>query len=261
MSDQDTTTAHPVAENLRRLREAAGLSQAELADAAGSARPNIGEYERAQRDPSAYKVQRLANALGVCPGLLYGTNCTNTTQDPLRISPAQLAFQLVDVPMVTIEAAARPGRIKLEDIYNVWPIRRDFAEGIAGLMRSYDDVLDRMAAVGLHEELDPDVRHVALERGAVAWLDRRPITRFIDGAMYLVSGPMRTMIRRIQKVGPSVYVSQVSTAFEDTRPEAVDLGDRPLSDMFRGRVVSVLTYELDTPATVRRWRYEDDYTP
>lgn len=52
------------AENLRRFREARGLSKTELANAAGLNKMAITRYEKAERTPVWPAVVRLAHALG-----------------------------------------------------------------------------------------------------------------------------------------------------------------------------------------------------
>jgi len=51
------------AENLRRLRQAAGISQEELGSRAGIQMADISRYEGAHRDPRVTTVARLADAL------------------------------------------------------------------------------------------------------------------------------------------------------------------------------------------------------
>lgn len=53
------------AENVRRLRRDAGLSQEELADKAGLHRTYIGMLERAEKNVTIYNIEKLAIALGV----------------------------------------------------------------------------------------------------------------------------------------------------------------------------------------------------
>ncbi|MEM7477064.1 MAG: helix-turn-helix transcriptional regulator [Planctomycetota bacterium] len=59
-----------LAQNLRRLRNATGLSQEELADRAGLHRTYISSVERAQRNVTLENIFALANALGVEPSEL-----------------------------------------------------------------------------------------------------------------------------------------------------------------------------------------------
>jgi len=55
---------------IRRHRNAKGLSQEKLAELAGLNRNYIGFVERAERSPRAVTVFRIARALGVHPGEL-----------------------------------------------------------------------------------------------------------------------------------------------------------------------------------------------
>jgi transcriptional regulator with XRE-family HTH domain len=56
-----------LARNLKRLRNAAGLSQETLADRAGLHRTYISSVERAQRNVSLENIFSLASALGCDP--------------------------------------------------------------------------------------------------------------------------------------------------------------------------------------------------
>lgn len=58
------------ARNVRKLRNAAGISQDELADRANLHRTYISGIERAVRNPSITVVDDLAKALGVAAGSL-----------------------------------------------------------------------------------------------------------------------------------------------------------------------------------------------
>jgi transcriptional regulator with XRE-family HTH domain len=51
--------------NLRRLREAKGLSQEQFADEAGIHRTYVSDLERGSRNPTIRVVERVATALGV----------------------------------------------------------------------------------------------------------------------------------------------------------------------------------------------------
>lgn len=52
---------------LRRLRLAAGLTQSDLADRSGIARPNVAAYEAGRREPKWSTAERLLAAVGVPP--------------------------------------------------------------------------------------------------------------------------------------------------------------------------------------------------
>jgi transcriptional regulator with XRE-family HTH domain len=59
-----------VADNVRRLRRALGLSQEDLAAEAQLHRTYVGAIERAERNLSLDNIERLALALNVVPALL-----------------------------------------------------------------------------------------------------------------------------------------------------------------------------------------------
>ncbi|MGE8224495.1 MAG: helix-turn-helix domain-containing protein [Stenotrophomonas sp.] len=58
------------AANVRRLRKARGLSQEELAEAAGVHRTYVGMIERGEKNVTIYNIERIALALRVSPGSL-----------------------------------------------------------------------------------------------------------------------------------------------------------------------------------------------
>lgn len=64
---QEIWTAYPGAMDIRAARETAGLSQSELARAAGVPQPNMSAYENGRRVPSPDVLSRIRAALRVAP--------------------------------------------------------------------------------------------------------------------------------------------------------------------------------------------------
>jgi transcriptional regulator with XRE-family HTH domain len=62
---------HMVGRNVQRLRKAAGLSQAALADRMGVDRAYVSGLELGQRNPTILTLWHVAQALGVKPGQFF----------------------------------------------------------------------------------------------------------------------------------------------------------------------------------------------
>ncbi len=69
--------------NVREHRRRRGLSQEQLALDAGMKRSYVSDLERGQRNPSVKALGRLAEALGVEPGLLLASSGAREQSDPL----------------------------------------------------------------------------------------------------------------------------------------------------------------------------------
>ena len=67
---QETRLVAVFAGNVRRLRKERGLSQEELAEAAGVHRTYVGMIERGEKNVTIYNIERIALALKVRPGSL-----------------------------------------------------------------------------------------------------------------------------------------------------------------------------------------------
>ena len=72
-----------VGDVLLRLREAAGLTQRELADRAGASQKSVSSWEAGERVPSPAALARLAAALGVPTEALAGAARPNTSPPSL----------------------------------------------------------------------------------------------------------------------------------------------------------------------------------
>jgi DNA-binding XRE family transcriptional regulator len=66
-----SATLPDLGRNLRRVRTAAGLTQAALAKRCGMDRSYVGGLEAGQRNPTAVTLQRLAKVLGVTPTVFF----------------------------------------------------------------------------------------------------------------------------------------------------------------------------------------------
>jgi transcriptional regulator with XRE-family HTH domain len=66
-----TDTLPTFADNVRRVREEQGLTQEELADAAGMSMDHLSKIERRLREPGARTVAKLAKGLGISGGPLF----------------------------------------------------------------------------------------------------------------------------------------------------------------------------------------------
>lgn len=72
MGKSDSPLRRVLAQTLRELRAERGLSQEELADAAGLHRTFVGAVERSERNISLDNIGKLATALGVPASVLLG---------------------------------------------------------------------------------------------------------------------------------------------------------------------------------------------
>lgn len=73
-----------IAHRIRLARQAAGLTQAELARRVGVTGECVSLWERGQRTPNSAYIPALAKACGVGPGWFFaglgGTSCTGTNR-------------------------------------------------------------------------------------------------------------------------------------------------------------------------------------
>lgn len=69
------------------FRKAAGLTQAELADAVGETQVNISFWERSEKPPRSDVLPKLAAALGVAVNDLLGITSAKAKTPPLQAPP------------------------------------------------------------------------------------------------------------------------------------------------------------------------------
>lgn len=91
----------PIPEWLRRERDEAGLTQREIAGAAGMAQPQIAEYERGKTEPRTETIQRLARVYGKRPEFVLSDEETGRTL--LRLVTATLSVSHGPQPVVSFQ--------------------------------------------------------------------------------------------------------------------------------------------------------------
>lgn len=80
---------------LLRLRNAAGLTQTELADAVSESQANIAFWERSAKPPRSDVLPRLAHALGVSVEVILGVQQASLPRRPKPVGEVQRAFEEV----------------------------------------------------------------------------------------------------------------------------------------------------------------------
>ncbi len=103
-----------IGENIRRLREEAGLTQRELAKKAGVSHSYISEVERGSTVPSVRLIEKIAKALGVRPTAI--------------IDKKEAEWEVVNVPILGSVPAGGPD-LEEEQIVGYMPFPKIFIEG------------------------------------------------------------------------------------------------------------------------------------
>ena len=113
MSDKLADARAEIASRLRTAREAAGLSQGQVARMLGVHRPTISEIEAGRRRVSAEELSQLAKIYDVNPGwLTEGTTSESEGDKRLRLAARQLSKlkdQDLDRLMTVIRMLKRRG--------------------------------------------------------------------------------------------------------------------------------------------------------
>lgn len=86
-----TSATETFSQRLRNLREAKGLSRAEVAEQIGTTGPIYGRYERGERTPAVDTARDIARALGVSLDYLVGD-----APAPLRDKTMMYRLELLD---------------------------------------------------------------------------------------------------------------------------------------------------------------------
>jgi transcriptional regulator with XRE-family HTH domain len=94
----EESVAERLAGNLRRLREARNLTQAELGKRADMAAASVSHFETGQRAPSLESLVKLADALEVSVDTLLGRSSleSETRVDPVLLRASRASTQTLD---------------------------------------------------------------------------------------------------------------------------------------------------------------------
>jgi transcriptional regulator with XRE-family HTH domain len=157
--DPDASAAARFGYELRRVREAAGLTQAQLGDKAGYHPNAIGMFERAERPATAQLAKAVEEALGLDPGSL---------AEFLPVGRRETIFKTL-APWLDIEAGARelwtweptivPGLLQTPEY------ARAIAEGRPGATREQAEeaVKSRMARKEIFRRSNPPELYAVLD--------------------------------------------------------------------------------------------------
>ena len=99
---------------VRALRNEAGLTQAEIAEAAGITPESMSRIERGRLSPSTDLVTRLAAAIGVVPGALFERGPAALKKPTLRAVDRRLLQVVRDLPEPQVEDVVRGLRLLIE---------------------------------------------------------------------------------------------------------------------------------------------------
>lgn len=153
--------------NLRRLK---GLTQAELAAAAGTSQPTIAAYEAGRKSPTLRTIERLARAVGTVAEVAFHPPMTREERRSLHLHEA-IAQHLRTDPDAVLQRARR----NLE-------VMRERHPGAAPLLREWEVLLDRPP---------PDLLPVLTDPGPRA-RELRQVTPFAG----VLSAPERAEVYR-----------------------------------------------------------------
>jgi transcriptional regulator with XRE-family HTH domain len=95
---------------IRELRRQAGLTQAQLAEAAGTSQPTIAAYESGNKSPRVRTLWRIARSVGLEPVISYESAFTREERRSLALHRA-IAERLLEAPEEVLDKAR--GNLKL----------------------------------------------------------------------------------------------------------------------------------------------------
>lgn len=160
---------------IRRLREAAGLTQAALAEAGGTSQPTIAAYEAEKKSPTLNTVNRLARAVALEATVVFHPPMTREERRSLAIH-AMIADRLREDPETTL------GRAR-ETLARM----RSVADASSQPLREWSVLLDRPVPAIVEILTDPspwarELRHVTPFAGVLSASERAEALRAFAAA-------------------------------------------------------------------------------
>ncbi len=159
---------------IQRLRQAAGLTQAALAEAGGTSQPAIAAYEAGRKSPTMSTLARLARAAGLEAAVEFYPPLTREDRRSIRLHRA-IATRLTEEPDRVL-AQARHALTHMIERQN----------GVPQPLREWEVLLDRPLSALLALLIDPDpwareLRHVTPFAGVLTAAERAEVyRRFTD---------------------------------------------------------------------------------
>jgi transcriptional regulator with XRE-family HTH domain len=155
---------------VRKLRERAGLTQAALARAAGTSQPTIAAYEAGQKSPTLETLRRLARSVGTEMAVEYYSAPTREERRSLALHRA-IADRLAAEPQGVLDRA----RATLARM-------RESQPGASPLLREWEVLLDRPLEALLPVLTDPspwarELRQVTPFAGVLTAAERARVYR------------------------------------------------------------------------------------
>lgn len=150
---------------IRLLRDLAGLTQAELADAAGTSQPTIAAYEAGRKSPTLDTVRRLGDAAGLEAVVGFHPPTTREDRRSLHLHRA-IARRLTEEPEATLDRARR-----------TLALMRGRQPGAEPLLREWEVLLERPVPDLVSALTDPsprarELRHATPFAGVLSTAER-----------------------------------------------------------------------------------------
>ena len=153
-----------------RLRRTTGLTQAGLAELAGTSQPTIAAYETGTKRPSLRTLQRMASALGLDVHVAFVPQMTREDRRSLALHE-RIADRLRAAPEETLDRA-RSNLLRMRGLHPGASKLLDEWERL--LNGSADALVDALVNPGLHSR---DLRHVTPFAGVLNASERAAVYR------------------------------------------------------------------------------------